>query len=80
MKRRKRNSTSAPLRRPLRFERLEPRRLLYSTLANGMPILNSRLSAPAAIYLDFNYSLTRKRMPCRASMPQNNRANFPDSL
>ena len=28
---------------------------LYSTLANGMPILNSRPGAPAAIYLDFNY-------------------------
>ena len=55
MKLRREKRVSASLRRRLRFEPLEPRMLLYSTLGNGMPELYSRPGAPAAIYLDFNY-------------------------
>ena len=36
------------------MEILEPRQLLYATLANGMPILDSYPSAPAALFLDFD--------------------------
>ncbi len=43
----------ANLRRPLRAEQLEIRRLLAGDLGS-IPILNSNPSAPASIYLDFN--------------------------
>jgi hypothetical protein len=52
MNRRKPKSAPASVRR---FEQLEPRLLLsYATLDNGMPILDSRPDAPAAIFLDFD--------------------------
>jgi regulation of enolase protein 1 (concanavalin A-like superfamily) len=35
----------------------------YSTLANGMPILNSLLGAPAAIFLDFDGDSTSSTQP-----------------
>jgi hypothetical protein len=38
----------------LNVESLEPRLMLYATLPNGMPILNSYPAAPAAVFLDFD--------------------------